>query len=40
MQEHLERLANKLEYKVYPYHITHYDPAHSDYIPAQRQDYK
>ncbi|CAD8172257.1 unnamed protein product [Paramecium octaurelia] len=40
MQEHLERLADKLEYKAFPYHVTHYDPAHEDYIPAQRQDYK
>lgn len=34
MQDHLERLADKLEYKAFPYHITHYDPAHEDYIPA------
>ena len=37
---HLEKLATKLEYKTYPYHITHYDPEHKDYVPSVRDDYK
>jgi hypothetical protein len=28
-----------LEYREYPYHITHYDPDHPDYIPDRKADY-
>lgn len=28
-----------LEYREYPYHITHYDPDHPDFIPDRKEDY-
>jgi hypothetical protein len=35
----IEKVAN-LEYKKYPYHISHYDPDHPDYIASNSDDYK
>jgi hypothetical protein len=35
----LEKYA-KLEYKEYPYYLSHYDPESPDYIASERDDYK
>ena len=37
-QPDIEKVA-ELEYKQYPYYISHFDPDHPDYVPSWKDDY-